>query len=99
MMALMKICHACKRELVLVKGAGRRDECPSCGVDLRCCFHCSFYDSAASKQCREPMADLVRQKEKANFCDYFVFGESPRAGAPAASTDQTRKALDELFKK
>jgi hypothetical protein len=95
----MKICHACKRELVLSKSAGRRDECPFCSVDLRCCLNCAFYDSSASKQCREPAADLVRQKDKANFCDYFVFAESRGAGAPAASAEQTRKAIDELFNK
>jgi hypothetical protein len=101
-MAFMLICHACRRKLVIEKSVGRRDECPFCGADLHCCFNCKFYDRTAPKQCKEPMAELVNEKEKANFCDYLVFMESMEssvAGTPDAAAEQTRKALDDLFKK
>jgi hypothetical protein len=94
----MKMCHACKKEIPADSAIGRREACPSCSADLRCCLNCQFYDSAASKQCREPVAELVREKAKANFCDYFIFMEG-RTDARDDSRSQTRKALDDLFRK
>jgi hypothetical protein len=49
----------------------RKDACPHCGSDLRCCYNCNFYDKAAYHQCKEPEAEWVRYKEKGNFCDFF----------------------------
>jgi hypothetical protein len=94
----MNICHACLRELSPGKSVGRKGECPFCSADLHCCLNCAFYDVNVSKRCREPMAELVREKGKANFCDYFVFAES-RAGSAHQDAERSRKALDDLFKK
>jgi len=94
----MRTCYACKKEIAGELKAGRRDACPSCGADLRCCLNCLFYHPAVSKQCRETIAELVREKAKVNFCDYFVFVED-RIAAPDAGGAQVRKALDDLFKK
>ncbi len=93
----MKICFKCKKELALGREVGRRDECPFCRADLHCCRNCRFYDPTAPKQCREPQAELVREKEKANFCDFFSFADRP--AAETGDTDKTRAALDSLFKK
>ena len=49
----------------------RKDACPHCESDLRCCYNCSFYDREANHQCKEPQAEWVRYKEKGNFCDFF----------------------------
>jgi hypothetical protein len=95
----MQICHACKRLLVIEKSVGRRDECPFCGADLHCCFNCRFYDRTAPKQCKEPVAELVKEKAKANYCDYFVFAESSGSGSPDAGAETARRTLDDLFKK
>jgi hypothetical protein len=76
---------------------GRRDECPFCHADLHCCLNCRFHDLSAPKQCREPVAENVREKDKANFCDYFLFSEG--GAAASGETAATRKALDDLFKK
>jgi hypothetical protein len=43
------------------------------------------------------MAELQREKAKANFCDYFSFAETGPAAATGA--DDARAALDSLFKK
>jgi hypothetical protein len=95
----MKVCHACRKELSLGREVGRKDECPFCRADLSCCLNCKFFDRSASKQCREPIAELVREKDKANFCDHFVYSETGTAGSPVPDTEKTRKALDNLFKK
>lgn len=95
----MHICHACNKPLDLGREIGRRDECPNCGADLHACLNCRFYDRSAPKQCREPQADLVREKDKANFCDYFVFADSTAGSTAGDVTGAARKALDALFKK
>jgi hypothetical protein len=94
----MRTCHACKKEISDELKVGRSDECPSCGADLRCCLNCRFYDRAVSKQCRETVTELVREKEKANYCEYFAYAENQNPAAETGAT-QSRKALDDLFKK
>lgn len=94
----MRNCHACRKEFPRELKIGRKDACPSCGADLRCCLNCTFHDRSAPKQCKEPVAELVKEKTKANFCDYFAFAES-RPAAAGTQTEEARKALDSLFKK
>jgi hypothetical protein len=95
----MKLCHACKKALDLGRETGRRDECPHCHADLHCCLNCRFYDRSAPKQCREPQADLVREKDRANFCDFFAFAESAAPASAGIDPARSRKALDDLFRK
>ncbi|MDH4164566.1 MAG: hypothetical protein OEW15_18030 [Nitrospirota bacterium] len=92
----MRSCHACKKQLELGREIGRRDECPFCRADLHCCLNCRFYDASAPRQCREPQSVLVREKAKANFCDFFVFAD--RTAGPGGDPDKARKALDDLFR-
>jgi hypothetical protein len=93
----MKKCHACSHELSLSEKTGRKDECPSCHADLHCCLNCRFYDQRASKQCREPVAEPVREKQKANYCDYFFFAETRADSAPDTAA-RARSQLNDLFK-
>lgn len=86
------------KELSITRGIARKEACPSCGAELHCCLNCSHYERMASKQCRETIGELVREKAKANFCDYFLFAEGRAAGAPAEA-EQARSALEALFKK
>jgi len=95
----MTFCHACKKPVMIGREVGRKDECPSCHADLRCCLNCRFYDAHAPKQCREPQADLVREKAKANFCDFFRFADQSGPAPSGGAADGARAALDDLFKK
>jgi hypothetical protein len=57
---------------------------------------CRFYDLSKARQCAEPVAEPVQNKERANFCGYF----EPVAGRfkPTSPTaDSARAALDALF--
>lgn len=75
---------------------GRQDSCPKCGRDTRVCVGCVNYEQSADNSCREPQAERVVDKEKANFCDYF----KPASGnAAAASRDSLKAAAEALFKK
>jgi len=97
-------CVACGRELRLPARVGRRDLCPGCGAELRSCRQCTFYDPSVYNACREPQADRVLDKERANFCEYFHPGAGgPASGASAAGVgdvaQDARARLGALFRK
>lgn len=94
----MTTCHFCNRELRLPAKLARTDSCPHCQSDLHCCRNCRFYDPGFNNQCREPAAEWVADKEKANFCEFFELRDAPPM-EPAASKRDTRATFDSLFKK
>ena len=75
---------------------GRRDECEHCGADLHSCLNCKFHDTGSYNECKENQAIVVREKERANFCDYFVWQGKSYEGDKAQSL---KEAADALFKK
>ncbi len=74
----------------------RSETCPKCNANVKVCRNCTFYDTAAYNECREPSADRVVDKEKSNFCDYFTPGGKGQDKNSAA--EDARKKLDDLFK-
>ena len=94
------VCWKCGADLeALSLPLLRRDECASCRAELHSCRMCVEYDVRVAKHCREPTADEVNDKERANFCDHF----RPRPGAYVApdnaAVDSARAELDRLFGK
>lgn len=92
-------CHACGRAVELASGerVGFRDECPGCGADLHVCRNCRHHDPGAANECREPNAEVVRDRERANRCEYFA--PASGGGARSPGRDDARAAIDALFKK
>lgn len=88
-------CFSCGREVTLRSGEriGFRDAC-ACGAELHACRSCAQHDPAAYNECREPGAERVGDRERANRCEWFA----PREGPPRA-TGPARSALEDLFKK
>lgn len=68
------VCFSCGTTNSIVERVGRRDECSACHADLHVCKNCRFYDSTAYNECKESSADVVREKESSNFCDFFEPG-------------------------
>jgi hypothetical protein len=95
----MKSCYKCKKELHIDKIVGRKDACPFCGSDLRCCRNCRHFDQRLYNQCRESQADRVLDKERSNFCDYFSFIKSRSDMKKKEGEETTRDKLEALFKK
>jgi len=92
------VCWKCGASLAdLTLPLLRLEECRKCGAELHVCKLCEWYSIAVAKHCREPVAEEVKDKERANFCDYF----KPRPGAyvPAdvAASGKARTDLDALF--
>lgn len=90
-------CVFCKAEIQVEDRVGRRDVCPNCGRDLHCCKQCKFYDPHAYNECREVSAERVVDKERANFCEYFVIKGS--AHHHVNKVKEAKMALESLFKK
>lgn len=75
---------------------GRNDTCPQCRAELRVCLNCARYDERAAHQCREPRAEPVADKDRANFCEWFDF--AVRTFTPRARSDRAAAARDALRK-
>ena len=90
------ICFSCGTKNSFVDRVSLRDECEKCHEDLHVCKNCRFYDSGAYNECKESSADVVRDKERSNHCDYFTAG----AGRfEADKKDELKKAAEALFAK
>lgn len=92
-------CVFCGNVVPLKGKVSRQDTCPRCHRDLRCCKQCKFYDPNAYNECREVSAERILEKERANFCDYYVpRGVEGGRGSPNR-TKEAKEALEALFKK
>jgi hypothetical protein len=91
------VCFNCSHEIEVTGTVGRRDECPKCGSDVHVCRNCEFYDVKVYNECRETQAEVVREKDRANYCDFF----SPRQGGVGGQDKAAalRAAAEALFKK
>ena len=97
-MAQTPACWKCGTSLaeVLLPFA-RVAECPACRADLHVCRMCEFFDPGVRQGCREPVADEVSDRERANFCGYFTPGSGPGPGVDDGTSQAARAALDGLF--
>ncbi|MEW5770102.1 MAG: hypothetical protein AB1831_07010 [Pseudomonadota bacterium] len=91
------VCWKCGASLrALPQPLGRRAACPACEAELHACRMCRHFDTGKAKQCREPMAEAVADKTRANFCEWFQPHALAHAGAGTAKVDN-RGTLDALF--
>ena len=90
-------CFSCQTENSVPGIVGLRDECTKCSADLHVCKNCVHHDPKVYNECKEPQADVVRDKERSNFCDFF--NPSSKTGSQGPSKDDLLKAAEALFKK
>ena len=70
----------------------RLEECKACRAELHVCRMCVFFDTGVAKHCRETVAEEVRDKIRANFCDYFR--PTPVAYKPERESAAERAAAE-----
>ena len=92
-------CSGCGTAIEFGSGerVGFRDVCPHCHTDLHACRNCAHHDPGAYNECREPNAERVADRERANRCEWFA----PRTDPSAVRRDPkagAQAALDALFK-
>ncbi len=82
-------CFKCHHKWDVLEPISRKEECPQCGSDARCCRNCLFYDPKVYNECRETQADRILEKERANLCDFFKPGKGE-----VEVTQQRQSALE-----
>jgi len=93
------ICALCKKEIKTDRYFSRKSVCPKCGGDLHICLNCRFFSESSHNKCLEPKAEFQRTRDKANFCDFFVFSQNPASSSSDNEKEAARKKLDDLFRK
>jgi hypothetical protein len=73
----------------------RAEACDRCGWDARVCLNCVFYSKNSYRECVEEQAELVKDKDKRNFCSYFQ--SNVGNGAASQSGTDHSNPLDQLF--
>ena len=87
-------CHKCKKKLPEGLKTGFHSTCENCGADLHSCANCRFYAKGKPNDCNVPMTDPIVDREKANYCEEFVFSKD----LPDIDTSDISKAHKRLFK-
>jgi len=98
----MHACHFCGAPVHEPRNVHRSTTCDSCHRDLKICLNCRFYSPGAHWDCSESIDEPVRDKDRSNFCTFFVFrdaasGPARRQSAAQQSEQKARQALDKLF--
>jgi hypothetical protein len=97
----MKIPLICWRCGAVIKPAqrpiSRLERCHACQADLHVCRLCRHYTTRMTGYCDHDHAEPPRERERANFCQYF----KPRPGAftpgEGAVDRRARDGLEALF--
>jgi len=92
------VCWKCGASIAdLPMPLSRYASCSVCDAPLHVCKACRFYDKTRSNQCLEPIAELVYEKEKANFCELYQVKANAYQASDSAAADKARNQLDALF--
>jgi hypothetical protein len=92
-------CQHCSAPVTVAEPIPRESSCESCRRDYHACRQCRHYDPALHNACRETEAEMVEDKERRNFCEFFAFNPAQfRAVSKDASREaQARAKLEGLF--
>jgi len=58
---------------------------------------CAHFDPSAPDECREDDAEQVKEKELANFCEWFLPSDSAFDPQRKSEADRAREELEALF--
>jgi len=94
-------CYKCNNTIEHHDNISRQDSCSNCNFDLKVCLNCTHYDVLKNKECHESatLSEAVKDKEKANFCDYFKFKSTHKKAHLTNPSDELLSAAEALFKK
>jgi hypothetical protein len=97
------MCWFCGSPITDADPIGRSLRCPECGKDLRSCRNCRFFLAGSRGDCKESQADIVADKERGNFCDWFSLDPKRRQktageGKAGDAAVSAREAFNSLFK-
>lgn len=91
------MCWKCKKTIDAAIPVYRSSIC-SCGTDLHSCLNCRHYSPGSHYDCFETVEELVKDKERANFCDWFsVKTVFTAEKIDTTKTSDAKKAFNSLF--
>ena len=91
-------CYRCGQTLeALTLPISRRDECPQCRVEMHVCRMCVYYTPRLPEACAEDDAHEVKEKSRANFCDYFKPSANAYSPGELDAEVAAKKDLTALF--
>lgn len=88
-------CWKCNKEIQIEK-ISRTTECPVCHADLHACKGCKFYAPGNHFDCKESVDEVIVDKDKSNFCDFFESKIITQVEKESAS-DKAKAAAARLF--
>lgn len=91
-------CWHCQRDLFRAD-FGREALCLGCGKNTHVCRNCRFYAPNRPNQCQEPLVERVLDKQRGNFCDYFMPTQAAATGAGGPASADLLAAAEALFHK
>ena len=92
------MCWKCGKPLEISGTVSRSDVCPDCGADVCSCRNCRFYEPGSHYDCHENIDELVKDKERANFCGWFSLRKEFSAdSAKSGQKNDAKNAFDSLF--
>jgi hypothetical protein len=92
-------CFSCGKDLSFAERIGLREVCIHCDADVHVCRNCKFYDPKVYNECLEPQAEVQRERDRSNRCEYFQVRTGAGAGSSSPSKEDLLKAAEALFKK
>ncbi len=90
-------CKSCGEENSFEAKVSFRADCMKCGMDLHTCEHCIFFDNASYNECKEPSADRVLEKNRANYCEFYL--ATGEANSSTSQKEKQKLLAEALFKK
>jgi len=92
-------CQACGKAVPYDEPIPRDSDCEGCHRDLRCCMNCRHYDTTRNNSCRETEAELVEDKARRNFCEFFSFNRRSFVAGEGVNPREAeaRARLESLF--
>jgi len=93
------VCFKCGTPYQVKDRLARNAVCLKCNADLHCCYNCRHHNPHAHNACNENQAEWVRDKDRSNYCDYFVPQRGVNSGSQNSLKDDARARFDSLFKR
>ena len=87
------MCKKCGKPIT-ADSITRSSTCDTCGADLHSCINCVFYAPGNHYDCRETVDELVKDKERANFCGWYAVKREPASAGAGITDEKAAKARD-----
>jgi hypothetical protein len=96
---MARTCALCNKTITVDRLIPLKASCVHCSGDLHICLNCKFYSPTAHNKCLEPKSEFQRSRDRANFCDFFVFRDSVTTQESDGVKEAAKKAFEDLFRK